>query len=89
MKHRHLNHEEWTLAAIDSCITRGDQKDWDELRQDALDDPEVLVNLRKVAGCELNLTSPYDDLCYREWWKWAQDARREAWGSNFKNCGGV
>ena len=89
MQHRHLNHEEWTLAAIDSCITRGKQEDWDELRQVALDDPIVMEDLRRVAGYELNLANPFDGLCYREWWRWVQDPGREAWGPNLKNCGGV
>jgi hypothetical protein len=89
MKHRHLNHEAWTPAAIDSCITRGNQKNWDNLRKAALDDQEVMENLRGVAGYELNLASPFDDLCYKEWWRWVQDPGREAWGPNFKNCGGV
>lgn len=89
MKHRHLNHEEWSLAGIDSCITRGNQKDWDELCQAALDDPEVLDGLRKVAGYELNLANPFDGLCYQEWWRWVQDPERVAWGPNFKACGGM
>lgn len=89
MEHRHLNHQDWTVAAIDSAITRGNQKDWNELRQDALDDPEVMEGLRKIAGNELNLASPFDDQCYREWWRWAQDPEREAWGPNLKDCEGV
>ena len=89
MKHRHLNHEAWTPAGIDSCITRGDQKDWDELRQAALDDPDVLKNLRKIAGYEKNLENPFDALCYQEWWRWVQDPKRDSWGPNFKDCGGM
>ena len=89
VQHRHLNHEEWTPAGIDSCITRGSQKDWDELRRAALDDPEVMKNLRRVAGYELNQESPFDGQCYHEWWRWAQDPGRETWGPNLKNCGGI
>ena len=89
MKHRHLNHEVWTPAAIDSCITRGRQEDWNELRRAALDHAEIMEDLRKVAGYEKNLESPFDDLCYREWWKWVQDPERESWGPNLKKCGGV
>ncbi len=29
--HRHLNSTEWTLAAIDSLLERGDLPDWREL----------------------------------------------------------
>jgi hypothetical protein len=28
MKHRHLNHEELTLAALDDILERGDLRDW-------------------------------------------------------------
>ncbi|MBV1713475.1 MAG: hypothetical protein KUA37_15940 [Desulfomicrobium sp.] len=89
MKHRHLNHEAWTPAAIDSCITRGRQEDWNELLRAVLDDPKVMEGLRRVAGYELNLESPFDGLCYQEWWRWVQDSGRETWGPNLKNCGGL
>ena len=89
MKHRHLNHEEWTLAAVDSCITRGRQQDWDEMRQAALDDQDIMERVSEIAVYEKNLASPFDDLVYREWWKWVQDPERESWGPNLNNCGGV
>ena len=31
MKHRHLNHEELTLAALDDILERGDLRDWTPL----------------------------------------------------------
>lgn len=31
MMHRHINGSEWTLAAIDSVLERGDLPDWREL----------------------------------------------------------
>ena len=89
MKHRHLNHEAWTPAAIDSCITRGRQEDWNELRRAALDDPKVMENLRKIAGYELNLLSDFDGPCYQEWLQWVQDSKQKEWGPNLKSCGGV
>jgi len=36
MLHRHLNHQTFTLAAIDDVIDRGDKADWLELRRAAL-----------------------------------------------------
>jgi hypothetical protein len=33
MKHRHLNHSEFTLSAIDDIISRGKMTDWLELRE--------------------------------------------------------
>ena len=35
MLHRHLNHSEWTLAAIDDVIARGRLDDWKQLRDAA------------------------------------------------------
>jgi hypothetical protein len=32
MIHRHLNHQELSLAAIDDVIGRGKRKDWEDLR---------------------------------------------------------
>jgi len=32
MRHRHLNHSEFTLSAIDDIISRGKMADWLELR---------------------------------------------------------
>ena len=33
MRHRHLNHQRYTLAAIDDVITRGRWADWVALRR--------------------------------------------------------
>ena len=33
MEHRHLNHQRYTLAAIDDVIARGKWDDWAALRQ--------------------------------------------------------
>ena len=38
MRHRHLNHEGYTLAAIDDVIARGKWQDWADLRGAALAD---------------------------------------------------
>jgi hypothetical protein len=35
MLHRHLNHSDWTLAAIHDVIARGRLDDWKELRDAA------------------------------------------------------
>jgi hypothetical protein len=39
MLHRHLNHQRYTLGAIDDVIARGRRHDWNELRRAALSDP--------------------------------------------------
>lgn len=39
MKHRHLNHEAFTLAAIDDILERGTLADWLPLLQEVARDP--------------------------------------------------
>jgi hypothetical protein len=41
MKHRHLTHEGFTLAAIDDVIARGKRADWAELRRAMLADDAI------------------------------------------------
>lgn len=57
MRHRHLNHENLTPAAIDDIIDRGRWSDWAELRVAALASPDVL---RTIGGvCEPRIEEPY------------------------------
>lgn len=49
MQHRHLNHEGYTLAAIDDIIARGKRKDWSELRSVALSDRTTMEKILRVA----------------------------------------
>ena len=58
MLHRHLNHQTFTLAAIDDVIDRGGKDDWLELRRAALVDPSVKERIRKV--CAAHGADPYD-----------------------------
>ena len=46
--HRHLNHQQFTLAAIDDCIARGKRRDWADLRRAALADRAVLEKVLRV-----------------------------------------
>lgn len=39
MKHRHLNHEGYTLAAIDDILERGRLADWTPLLREVADAP--------------------------------------------------
>lgn len=57
MLHRHLNHEQYTLAAIDDVIARGKRGDWADLRQAALQDRAVLEKVRRV--CRAHIADPY------------------------------
>lgn len=49
MLHRHLNHRQYTLAALDDVIDRGKRKDWAELRSVALKDRDVMEKILRVA----------------------------------------
>uniref|UniRef100_E6QPG3 Uncharacterized protein n=1 Tax=mine drainage metagenome TaxID=410659 RepID=E6QPG3_9ZZZZ len=54
MQHRHLNHQDLTLAAIDDVISRGKMGDWEDLRAAIIKDPgpagKVLRVCRPYAG---------------------------------------
>lgn len=57
MRHRHLNHERLTLAAIDDIISRGRWRDWAELRQAVLADRSLLTKVEHV--CLAHVANPY------------------------------
>ena len=48
MQHRHLNHQQLTLAAVDDIIRRGDWRDWVELRRAAHRDRAVLARIGSI-----------------------------------------
>jgi len=48
MLHRHLNHLDFTLAAIDDVISRGKMGDWEDLRVAVIDDPHVAEKVLRV-----------------------------------------
>lgn len=57
MLHRHLNHQRFTLAAIDDVILRGRWGDWAELRQAALADRSLLDKVERI--CRPHASDPY------------------------------
>ncbi len=57
MLHRHLNHSDWTLAAIDDCIARGRLDDWKELRDAATSQTKIREKILRVA--KPYLSDPY------------------------------
>ncbi len=57
MLHRHLTHQQFTLAAIDDIIARGQRQDWVSLRQAALADRAVLEKVLRV--CQAHVADPY------------------------------
>ena len=57
MLHRHLNHQRFTLAAIDDVISRGRWRDWAELRRAVLSDRTLLDKVACV--CRSRIADPY------------------------------
>jgi hypothetical protein len=57
MRHRHLNHQHLTLAAIDDVISRGRWQDWAELRREVLDNHALLEKVAHV--CKPYVVDPY------------------------------
>lgn len=68
MLHRHLNHQDFTLAAIDDVIDRGRRQDWAELRRAALADRVVMEKVRRV--CAAHVQDPYAQR-YHFWKRYA------------------
>jgi hypothetical protein len=56
MTHRHLNHHDYTLAAIDDIIGNGRWDTWKRLRLAVLADPEIFRKVVKV--CAANRDDP-------------------------------
>lgn len=64
MVHRHLNHEEYTIAAIDDIIARGKRTDWLALQRALLAGPELKEKI--LSACQAHLADPYEQR-YRLW----------------------
>ena len=75
MIHRHLNHQRFTLAAIDNVISRGKWQDWAELRRAALGDRALLDKVDRV--CRPYLSDPYAQR-YHFWMHYAKEHRTAA-----------
>jgi nitrogen regulatory protein PII len=69
MLHRHLNHQGFTLVAIDDVIGRGKRQDWVELRRTALRDRVVLEKVLRV--CNAHVNDPYAQR-YHFWKQYAE-----------------
>jgi hypothetical protein len=57
MWHRHLDHHDWTLAAVDDVIARGRMGDWKQLRDMAANRADVRERILRV--CSAHLSDPY------------------------------
>jgi hypothetical protein len=70
MLHRHLNHERFSLSAIDDVIARGKRGDWEDLREAVLVDPPLLESIRRV--CLQHVHDPYAQR-YHFWLRYVRD----------------
>lgn len=70
MQHRHLNHQRFTLAAIDDVISRGRWSDWAELRAAVLADPALLEKVVQI--CRAQIVDPYAQR-YHFWMNYAKE----------------
>ena len=69
MKHRHLNHEEYTLSAVDDIIGRGRMSDWIELRDEAREHPSIFEKIQRV--CIAHIADQYAQR-YHFWYHYAK-----------------
>ena len=69
MVHRHLTHQQFTLAAIDDVIARGKRQDWAVLRQAVLADPTLSEKVLRV--CQQYVADPYAQR-YHFWKQYAE-----------------
>ena len=74
MRHRHLNHQRYTLAAIDDVIARGRWTDWTDLRRAVRDDTPLLDRIERV--CRAHLHDPYAQR-HHFWMHYVQAHRRQ------------
>lgn len=75
MLHRHLNHQRYTLAAIDDVIIRGKWNDWAELRKAVLADSTLLDKVERV--CQQYISDPYAQR-HHFWMHYAKEHRSAA-----------
>jgi hypothetical protein len=57
MNHRHLQHDEFTSAAIDDVIANGGRAAWERLRREVLRDPLVREKVLRVCAANASDSS--------------------------------
>lgn len=72
MLHRHLNHQRFTLAAIDDVISRGQWQDWVDLRRAVLHDQSLLDKVERI--CSPYISDPYAQR-YHFWINYVKEHR--------------
>lgn len=69
MIHRHLNHQQYSLAAIDDVIARGQRADWAALGRAARSDRAILEKILRI--CRARIADPYAQR-YHFWNRYAE-----------------
>ncbi len=72
MRHRHLNHSRFTLAAIDDIIASGQWRHWADLRRAARQDAAILERIERV--CARHVRDPRAQR-YHFWMLYARESR--------------
>ncbi len=57
MRHRHLDHERYSPAAIDDVIARGRWADWADLRRAIRADPSLVDRVERVCRAGVRSTA--------------------------------
>ncbi|MCS6847519.1 MAG: hypothetical protein RMN52_07385 [Anaerolineae bacterium] len=65
MQHRHLNHSDYTLAAIDDVIEHGNLRDWVELARAVLRDDTGRLREKVQRICRARMAD--NPQAYRVW----------------------
>jgi hypothetical protein len=73
MIHRHLNHQNYTLAAIDDIISRGLWVDWVDMHKEILSNVLLLDKVEKI--CKNYISDPYQQR-YHFWYNYVQKSRK-------------
>lgn len=81
MQHRHLNTREYSLAAIDDIITRGNMCDWIEMRDALQQCPALADDVRKVCTHGVQMEEA-DTMRYAFWLVFLERAPRALAGGD-------
>ena len=72
MRHRHLNHRDLTLAALDDIISNGRRADWERLRRSLREDPGIRDRILRI--CNARVQDPGSQR-HHFWRHYAQSTR--------------
>jgi len=73
MRHRHLNHQDYTLAAIDDVISNGQRAAWERLRLALRQDEGIREKILKVCRVYRNEPSAQRHHFWRHYVKEERD----------------